>query len=338
MLPKDLLAKWGAAHDFRSAVVSFIDRDREWHDVEPNNKRHFVFDLLDGVEKLYGEALYLETVYEEPEKAETISSPEEILNATVYQERAKIREVFVDDGNFSKQCVVLDPEAEVQICSLNGGWHFSKRIARQEFKELHEQARPDHVFFAPPCRAWSAMLCRNTRRPEVSERIMKERDAQEKTFLRIINRNFAVQDRDGKGITMEHPADAESWNAEALQFPGTVDAVLHRCRTGLAILDELGSPHGLARKPTRFRSTSRHVREQLDSKCVCNSPHANLHGGPLLKAQSYEKPLAQLWAKVTLKDFYDAKELTSPKMSSPTRPTRKARSFMPSFAATSTRM
>ena len=88
----------------------------------------------------------METVCEEPEKAETISVPEEILNATLYQERAKIREVFVDEGNFSKQCVVLDPEAEVQIHLSKNDWDFCNGIARQDFKELREQVNPVHVF------------------------------------------------------------------------------------------------------------------------------------------------------------------------------------------------
>ncbi len=56
----------------------------------------------------------------------------------------------MDEGNFSKQCVVLDPEAEVQISSFKNGWDFSKRIARQDFEELHEQVNPGHVFFAQP--------------------------------------------------------------------------------------------------------------------------------------------------------------------------------------------
>ena len=80
LLSKGLLVKWGVVQDFRNAKVSFIDRDREWYDVEQNDKGHFVFDLLDGVEKFYGEALYLDTVYEGPEKLETtIIIPEEIL-------------------------------------------------------------------------------------------------------------------------------------------------------------------------------------------------------------------------------------------------------------------
>ncbi len=106
--------------------------------------------MLDGVEKFYGEALYLETLYEEPEKAETIPTPEEILNATAYQEHAKIWEAFVGEGNFPCQCVALDPEADAQIFSLNNGWDFSEHIARHLFEELREQASPDHVFFAPP--------------------------------------------------------------------------------------------------------------------------------------------------------------------------------------------
>jgi hypothetical protein len=83
--------------------------------------------------------------------------------------------------------------------------------------------------------------------------------------------------------------------------------VLHRCRTGLVIFGEFGNHAGLAEKPTRLRSTSRYVSEQLDLKCVFSSPHANLHGEPLLKAQNYEKPLARLLAKVILKGIYDTK-------------------------------
>ncbi len=67
--------------------------------------------------------------------------------------------------------------------------------------------------------------------------------------------------------TLQHPADAEPWNAEASQFPGTFDAVLHR-RTGLAVLGEFGNHAGLAKKPARFRIARRYVTEQLDLKCV----------------------------------------------------------------------
>ncbi len=64
--------------EFVPSKVSFIHRDREWRGVGQNIKGHFVFDLLDGVEKFYGEALYFGTVCAEPEKSETISIPEEI--------------------------------------------------------------------------------------------------------------------------------------------------------------------------------------------------------------------------------------------------------------------
>ncbi len=95
----------------------------------------------------------------------------------MYQERSKIWEAFVDEGSFSKQCVVLDPEAEAQIFSLNSGWVFSMCIVRHEFEEFREQVSSDRVFFAAPGRAWSAMKRRSARRPEVYERNMKERDA-----------------------------------------------------------------------------------------------------------------------------------------------------------------
>ena len=106
---------------------------------------------------------------------------------------------------------------------------------------------------------------------------------------------------------MEHPSDAESWNTETLQLPGTHDALLHRCRTGLTIFDPFGRAVGLAKKPTRFRSTIRHVAEQLDLKCECETPHVSLHGNPLERAQNYEKPLAKLLAKAILKDVQETK-------------------------------
>ncbi len=59
----------------------------------------------------------MQAVDEKPEKAETFSTPEEILNVAMLQENAETREVFVDEGSFPMQCVPSDPEAEVQICS-----------------------------------------------------------------------------------------------------------------------------------------------------------------------------------------------------------------------------
>ncbi len=105
---------------------------------------------------------------------------------------------------------------------------------------------------------------------------------------------------------MEHPADAESWNMEGSKFPGTFDVALHRRRTGLAILDEFGNHAGLAKKPTRFRSANRYATEQLDMKCACSAPRANLHGVLFLKAQNYGKRLERLWTKAILKDTCDA--------------------------------
>ncbi len=139
------------------------------------------------------------------------------------------------------------------------------------------------------------------------EKLMKEREANEKTFFRMIHRTCEAQQREGKGSTMEHPSDAESWNTETLQLPGTHDVVLHRCRTGLMIFDPFGRAVGLAKNPTRFRNTSRHVAEQLDLKCECETPHVSLHLNPMERAQNYEKPLAKLLAKAILKDVQDTK-------------------------------
>ena len=75
MLSKGLLSDWGVVQDFRNAKVMFLERPNEWYDVEQNEKGHFMFDLLDGVEKNYGEALYLETVYEEPPAEEKREVP-----------------------------------------------------------------------------------------------------------------------------------------------------------------------------------------------------------------------------------------------------------------------
>ncbi len=77
---------------------------------------------------------------------------------------------------------------------------------------------------------------------------MKERDSQEKAFFKMINRTSA-QAREGNGATMEHPADSDSWNTEDLQFPGTFDAALRRCRAGLATPGEFGNDAGLAQQP-----------------------------------------------------------------------------------------
>ena len=97
----------------------------------------------------------------------------------------------------------------------------------------------------------------------------------------MVKRVFLAQQRDGKGATVVHPAEVESWSTEALQIPDAYDALLHRCRTGLAVYNGRGTFVGLAKRPTRFRTTSRHVAEKLDLKCECRVEHASLRGSPL---------------------------------------------------------
>ena len=108
MLSKGLLAKWGVIQDLRNAKMNFADRDREWHDVEQSEKGHFVFDLLDGVEKYYGEALFLDTVYEEPETADEIDFPDELALITSFRDPV-IWEVLSMRGTFpsSAPCSTL---------------------------------------------------------------------------------------------------------------------------------------------------------------------------------------------------------------------------------------
>ena len=64
---------------------------------------------------------------------------------------------------------------------------------------------------------------------------------------------------------MEHTNSAEPSATRArLAIDKRYDVVLDRCRTGLTIYDASGIKLGLARKPTRLRTTSFDVALKLD--------------------------------------------------------------------------
>jgi hypothetical protein len=90
-----------------------------------------------------------------------------------------------------------------------------------------------------------------------------DRENQEKTFLKLVAQIFKMRKEQNLPTTMEHPNDADSWKAKALQeIEGiTTDVVVDRCSTVLKVYEN--GEEKPARKNTRLRTTSSRLVEML---------------------------------------------------------------------------
>ena len=139
--------------------------------------------------------------------------------------------------------------------------------------------------------------------PGFAEELETGRHAEERTFFRHVADTFRGQHDDDHGATMEHPAYALSWETHTLShMDNCYDVFLDRCRTGLSAYNASMEFLGLARKETRFRTTSLSVAQAQDLQCQCTEPHFKLTSTKLRDSQSYEPKLAKLLAESIVQD------------------------------------
>ena len=147
------------------------------------------------------DALYLWTSYEEePEVTTTGAQAPGVVVEAILMSMEGIRErqgkkadkplliweMFVDRGSFSQACqdycAERGDEVIVQQFSLQNGWGLRWRKNRKNLLEKLEMDKPDHVFLAPPCTPWSAMLrIRIASVPGYAGEIARERKNHEAT-------------------------------------------------------------------------------------------------------------------------------------------------------------
>ena len=210
--------------------------------------------------------------------------------------KLKFFEVYVDKGNLSVYLAKTYEDVEVSTFGLPE-WDFSKKEIREAFTSLLREVDPHFVWFAPPCRKWSAMQRLNRRTDAQKLRLQSERKNEEKTHLDLVNKSAGVCKEITTEFAMEHPHGAESWKTETMKsMSGYFEAVCDRCQTGLAYYDGEGEWQGNVRKQTRLRTSSKILAESMCLKCQCEEKHIHMDGKTksLREMQNYEEGFVKL--------------------------------------------
>ena len=159
-------------------------------------------------------------------------------------------------------------------------WDFTKPADRRLALWLVRTRRPTWVIGAPPCTAFSTMNAINF------ARMSKERVAEilkmGRLHLHFMLTIYNEQLKAGRHFLHEHPQSASSWSdplmVQLLQHPRVHSVVAHQCAYGLTTPDGHGKP-ALAKKPTRFASSSVYMLRRLARKCSGDHPHQQLVAG-----------------------------------------------------------
>jgi hypothetical protein len=160
-------------------------------------------------------------------------------------------------------------------------WDFTKPHDRKRAWERLRTEEPFLVVGSPPCTMFSRLqLNLNANKMGKIEWERRRREAE--LLLVFAAAVYALQVRSGRHFLHEHPAGASSWRHPAiakLYARSGVDAVVaNMCEFGLTTSSRAGD-RALAKKPTRFMSSSPAILEALARRCRGGHDHSPLLGG-----------------------------------------------------------
>ena len=117
---------------------------------------------------------------------------------------------------------------------------------------------------------------------------------------------YRYQLKNGRHFVHEHPLLAKSWKLDCMvdlvNDVRTYFVETHMCRFGMhSHIGSRSGDHGWVKKPTGFLTSSRHVAEQLDRRCLGNHDHVQLVGGRASGAQVYPDDLCAAIVKGVVK-------------------------------------
>ncbi len=177
-------------------------------------------------------------------------------------------------------------------------WNFEKPQDRKRAWERIRTEEPFLIIGSPPCTMFSTLQNLNAKKGDVE---WERRRRAAEVLLIFAAAVYKLQVLAGRHFLHEHPAGATSWNhpsiAKLRATPGVGAVVAHQCAFGLETSAQ-GGGRALARKPTRFMSSSPAVLEALSRKCQGGHAHASLLGGTRARdAAVYPQGLCQAIAR-----------------------------------------
>jgi hypothetical protein len=158
-------------------------------------------------------------------------------------------------------------------------WDFAKPQDRKRAWERIRAEEPFLIIGSPPCTMFSTLQNLNAKKGDAE---WEERRRAAEVLLVFAAAVYKLQVLAGRHFLHEHPASATSWDHPAITQlrarPGVGAVVAHQCAFGLRTSTQDGDS-ALAKKPTRFMSSSPAVLEALSRKCQGGHAHAALMGG-----------------------------------------------------------
>ena len=192
---------------------------------------------------------------------------------------------------------------------LTNGWDFRKADDRRRAWNLLKKTQPYMVIGSPPCTLFSMLQELNVARHGKDDAWMakfEEAKAEAIEHVEFCAQIYRYQLKNGRHFVHEHPLLAKSWKLDCMvdlvNDVRTYFVETHMCRFGMhSHIGSRSGDHGWVKKPTGFLTSSRHVAEQLDRRCLGNHDHVQLVGGRASGAQVYPDDLCAAIVKGVVK-------------------------------------
>lgn len=160
-------------------------------------------------------------------------------------------------------------------------WDFNKSADRRLAFQLIEKDCPDWVIGSPPCTAfcvWNMYM----NYPKMDPDVVKQKIAEGERHLKFCTKIYRHQLAKGKHFLHEHPAGARSWHHPSILAVRKMEGVGvvrgDQCMFGLTTKGATTDEKRLAKKPTKFMSSSPYMLKQLEVKCDRSHSHQILEG------------------------------------------------------------
>ena len=186
---------------------------------------------------------------------------------------------------------------DLRTCKPDGTpWDFSKRVDRQQARDLVAAEDPDWIVGSPPCTAFSIWnFAMNF--PKMPKERVDQALAEGRVHLKFMASLYRRQIRRGKYFLHEHPSTALSWKepeiSDLMRLPYVHSVVAHQCMFGLVTPSSDGGEPMPAMKRTRFMTNSFPMTLRLNRVCDESHAHQQLVGGRCAQAAFYPLPLVK---------------------------------------------
>ena len=183
---------------------------------------------------------------------------------------------------------------DLRVDSNGVSWDFLRADDRRRARNQIQKEKPYLVCGSPPCTYYSILTRMNFSRMDPEK--LRRKKSEAKVLLDFAMEIYEVQLQGGRRFLHEHPESASSWKTEEVQRllwnPRVGSTVAHLCQFGMKTRGQDGEWR-LARKATRFMSSSVEILKRLEKKCQRDHVHQHLVDGRAKGAAIYPPMLCR---------------------------------------------